>query len=236
MPDPNTTPVSLLQPEGAPHKPSLGAWLRSRFVAGMLIALPIVATFIILEFIVNEIDKRVVPLLPPALKPETYLDYAVPGFGLLVLVIFLTLLGAVAANFLGRMFVRVTDRLLLRIPVVSSLYAVFKQIRDVFQNSATDQYKEVVMVQYPKADSWAIGFLVGPARGEIRERFGDDQIGVFVPTTPNPTSGFLLYVKASDVVRMSMSIEDGVKIILSGGLVVPDPQRSDPSAVPAFGS
>lgn len=205
-----------------PAKQGMFAWLRERFVAGMLIALPIVATFVILEFLINLIDSRVVPLLPAALRPETYLDYAVPGFGLIILLLFLTLLGAVATNFLGNYFVSLMDRVLTRVPVVRNVYSVFKQIRDVFQSNTGGQYKEVVMVQYPKEGTWAIGFVAGAAKGEMRHRLGDEFIGVFVPTTPNPTSGFLLYVRASEVVKLDMTVEDGAKVIFSGGLVIPD--------------
>lgn len=204
------------------QKPNLTVWLRERFVAGMLIALPVVATFIILEFLINLIDSRVVPLLPPALRPETYLDYAVPGFGLIILVLFLTLLGALATNILGNYFVNLTDRVLTRVPVVRSVYSVFKQIRDVFQNNTSDQYKEIVLVQYPKECSWAVGFVAGPAKAEIAHRMGPGFISVFVPTVPNPTSGFLLFVKEADVIRLDMTIEEGAKLILSGGLVYPD--------------
>ncbi len=203
------------------EKQSLLSWLRERLVAGMLIALPVVATFIILEFLINLIDSRVVPMIPPALRPETYLDYAVPGFGLLILLIFLTLLGAVATNFLGSYFVSLTDRILTRVPVVRSVYSVFKQIRDVFQSNSAGQYKEIVMVEYPRAGSWVVGFVAGSAKEEPAYRLGADFITVFVPTVPNPTSGFLLFVKESAVIRMEMSIEEGAKLILSGGLVYP---------------
>ena len=205
-----------------PAKQGPLAWLRARFVAGMLIALPIVATFIILEFLINLIDSFVVPLLPPSLRPETYLDYAVPGFGLIILVVFLTLVGAVATNFLGKFFVDVTDRVLTRVPIVRSVYSVFKQIRDVFQSNTAGQYKEIAMVEYPREGSWVIGFVAGAVKGEMRQRLGENYVGIFVPTTPNPTSGFLLYVAESKLIRLSMSVEEGAKIIFSGGLVVPD--------------
>ena len=216
-----------------PPKQGILAWLRARFVAGMLIALPIVATFIILQFLINLIDSRVVPLLPASLRPETYLDYAVPGFGLLILLIFLTFVGAIATNFLGKFLVNATDRVLTRVPVVRSVYSVFKQIRDVFQNNTAGQYKEVAMVQYPREGSWAIGFVAGPVRGEMRQKLGDDYVGIFVPTTPNPTSGFLLYVSSSKIIRLDMTVEEGAKIIFSGGLVVPDYPVPMPEGVPA---
>lgn len=220
-------PLGVIVP---PAKQDLLSWLRERLVAGMLIALPVVATFVILEFLINLIDSRVVPLIPPALRPETYLDYAVPGFGLLILLIFLTLLGAVATNFLGSYIVSLTDRILTRVPVVRSVYSVFKQIRDVFQSNTGGQYKEVVMVQYPRAGSWVIGFVAGAVKGEMRHKLGADFIGVFVPTTPNPTSGFLLYVQTSEVVRMDMTVEEGAKVIFSGGLVVPEYPGSSEAA------
>ncbi|MBK8199571.1 MAG: DUF502 domain-containing protein [Acidobacteria bacterium] len=220
-------PLGVVEP---PARQSLFDWLRERFVAGMLIALPIVATFVILEFLINLIDSRVVPLLPPALRPETYLDYAVPGFGLIILLLFLTLLGAVATNFLGHYFVSLTDRVLTRVPVVRSVYSVFKQIRDVFQSNSGGQYKEVVMVQYPKEGTWAIGFVAGAAKGEMSHKLGEGFIGVFVPTTPNPTSGFLLYVRASEVVKLDMTVEEGAKVIFSGGLVIPEFPRPVPAA------
>lgn len=207
----------------APPRQSVIAWLRSRFVAGMFLALPVVVTFLLLRWLIDEIDKRVVPLLPVALQPETYLDYAVPGLGLIVLVVFLTILGAVTTNFLGRYFVALSDRILLRVPFVRSVYSILKQVVDVFANNESrDQFKEVVMVQYPMAGSWAIGFVSGGAKGEMRARMGDEVIGVFVPTTPNPTSGFLLYCKESDVIRMDMTVEEGAKVIFSAGLVIPE--------------
>jgi uncharacterized membrane protein len=180
-------PLGVVVP---PVRQRLFDWLRERLVAGMLIALPIVATFIILEALINLIDSRVVPLIPPALRPETYLDYAVPGFGLLILLIFLTLLGAVATNFLGSYFVSLMDRILTRVPVVRSVYSVFKQIRDVFQSNSAGQYKEIVMVEYPKEGSWE-----------------------------------------EDVIRLEMTIEEGAKLILSGGLVYPEYPRPAAPAV-----
>lgn len=205
-----------------PPKPGFLDWLRSRFVAGMLIALPMVATFAILDFLINLIDSWVVPILPAGLRPETYLDYAVPGFGLIILLIFLTLLGAIATNFLGKYVVDATDRIMARVPVVRSIYSVFKQIRDVFQTGTSGQFREVVMIEYPKEGAWCIGFVAGKVKGELEAKLGADYIGVFVPTTPNPTGGFLIYLPESKVIRLDMSLEDGAKAIISNGLVLPD--------------
>ncbi len=203
-------------------KASLFVWLRGRFLAGMVIAAPIAITFLILQFLISKIDERVVPLLPAALKPETYLNYAVPGFGLIVLIVFLTLLGAIATNLIGRSVLTVSDRILSRVPFVNWLYAAFKQLIEVFANDKTDQFNEVVLIEYPKDGTWCVGFLSSPARGEIENHLGEGFIGVFVPTTPNPTSGFLMYVPREKVIPMQMTVEEGAKIILSAGLVVPD--------------
>lgn len=222
---------SILQGERL-GKPSLFAWLRGRFFAGMVIALPVVVTFLILQFLIGEIDRRVVPLLPAALKPETYLNYAVPGFGLIVLVLFLTILGAIATNLIGRSVISLADRILGRLPIIRSVYSAFKQLVEVFANSNTEQFSECVLIEFPKPGTWCLGFLSSPARGEVRSALGPGFIGVFVPTTPNPTSGFLMYIEASEVVRLDMTVEEGAKMILSAGLVVPEhlPKKNGPAA------
>ena len=210
-----------LSPE-KPHPQSLFAWLRGRFFAGMVIAAPIAVTFLILQFLISEIDRRVVPLIPAALNPETYLKYAVPGFGLIVLVVFLTILGAIATNLIGRSVISVGDRILGQVPIVRSLYSAFKQLVEVFAKDNTDQFSEVVLVEYPKSGTWCLGFVSSTAKGEIGAALGPDFLGIFVPTTPNPTSGFLRYLDAREVIRLSMTVEEGAKMILSAGLVVPE--------------
>ena len=217
----------LMAPE--PKKPSLGAWLRGRFLAGMVIAAPIAITFFVLQFLINFIDNRVKPLLPPVIQPETYTNIAIPGFGVIVMVVALTVLGAVTTNLLGRSEVRGTDRLLSSVPIVRNVYAAFKQLVEVLTNNQQASYDRVVMVEYPKAGSWCIGFVSSNAKGEIAHRLGREFIGVFVPTTPNPTSGFLIYMKESECIEMDMSIEEGAKMILSAGLVVPEYGTAEPS-------
>lgn len=221
------------QPLDKPPSQSLFAWLRGRFFAGMVIAAPIAVTFLILQFLISEIDKRVVPLIPAALNPETYLKYAVPGFGLIVLVVFLTILGGIATNLIGRSVIGVGDRILSQVPIVRSLYSAFKQLVEVFATDNTDQFSEVVLIEYPKAGTWCLGFVSSPAKGEIGALLSNEFLGVFVPTTPNPTSGFLMYVDAKEVIRMKMTVEEGAKMILSAGLVVPEfppVPKADPKA------
>ncbi|WP_084396483.1 DUF502 domain-containing protein [Henriciella aquimarina] len=222
----------LMNPK--PKRLTLGAWLRGRFLAGMVIAAPIAITFYVLQFLINFIDNRVKPLLPPVIQPETYTNYAIPGFGVVVMIIALTILGAVATNLIGRSVIRAADRILSRLPIVRNVYAAFKQLTDVIANNQQASYDRVVLIEYPKRGSWCLGFVSTSARGEVRSRLGEGHIGVFVPTTPNPTSGFLMYVKEEECIELDMTIEEGAKMILSAGLVVPehevpeDAQRSLP--------
>lgn len=216
------TPEEMIPGMNKPKPVGLFAWLRGRFFAGMVIAAPLAATFFILQFLINFIDSRVKPLLPPLLQPETYTNYAIPGFGVLVLVIALTILGAITANLIGRSLLAATDRILSRIPIVRNVYAALKQLTEVLANNQQASFDRCVMVEYPKKGSWCIAFVSSHAKGEIGSKLGTSKIGVFVPTTPNPTSGFLIYVEESETVELEMTVEEGAKMILTAGLVVPD--------------
>ena len=214
--------ASGLRPDPKPPKRTLLAWLRGRFFAGMVIAAPIAVTFWVLTFLIDFIDRSVKPLLPAVMRPETYTSYAIPGFGLIVLVIALTVLGAVATNLIGRSVISVGDRILLQLPVVKNVYSAIKQLVDVVATNNQDQFDEVVLVEFPKEGTWCVGFVSSKAKGQVRDLLDAEHIGVFVPTTPNPTSGFLMYVPSRSVRKLSMSVEEGAKMILSAGLVVPD--------------
>lgn len=208
--------------ETKPPRQTLFAWLRGRFFAGIVIAAPIGISIGGVAWLISYIDAQVKPLLPPILKPETYTNIAIPGFGVLVAIVGLTLLGAVATNLIGRAVLRLSDRVLSRIPVVSNIYNAFKQLFDLLGSNENANFKEVVLVEYPKRGTWCVGFLTAAAKGEIRTNLSSDYMGVFVPTTPNPTSGFLMYIQNEEIIRLKMSIEEGAKMIISGGLVVPD--------------
>ncbi len=216
------TPDEMIEDMNKPKPVGLLAWLRGRFFAGMVIAAPLAATFFILQFLITWIDNRVKPLLPPLLKPETYTNYAIPGFGVLVLAIALTILGAVTANLVGRSLLAATDRIFSRIPIVKNVYAAIKQLTEVLSNNQQASFDRCVLIEYPKKDSWCIGFVSSNAKGEIGAKLGTSKIGVFVPTSPNPTSGFLIYVEETEVMPLDMTVEEGAKMILTAGLVVPD--------------
>ena len=221
--------AGLMGTETVVKKPSVFVWLRSRFLAGIVIAAPIAITFFVLQFLINFIDNKVGPLLPPLMKPETYTNIAIPGFGVMVMVVALTILGAVATNLIGRSLIAATDRLLSRVPIVRNVYAAFKQLFEVLANSQQGAFDRVVLMEYPKTGTWCIGFVASNAKGEVRTRLGEGFIGVFVPTTPNPTSGFLMYIAESECIELDMTVEEGAQMIISAGLVVPDfkPEPSD---------
>ncbi len=228
------TPDEMIPGIGKPKPIGLFAWLRGRFFAGMVIAAPLAATFFILQFLITFIDNRVGPLLPPLLKPETYTNYAIPGFGVLVLVIALTVLGAITANLVGRSLLTLTDRVFSRIPIVRNVYAAIKQLTEVLANNQQASFDRCVMIEYPKKGSWCLGFVSSHAKGEIGAKLGTQKIGVFVPTTPNPTSGFLIYVEETEAISLEMTVEEGAKMILTAGLVVPDfepPAAEDAASV-----
>ncbi len=228
------TPDEMIPGIGKPKPIGLFAWLRGRFFAGMVIAAPLAATFFILQFLITFIDHRVGPLLPPLLKPETYTNYAIPGFGVLVLVIALTVLGAITANLVGRSLLTLTDRVFSRIPIVRNVYAAIKQLTEVLANNQQASFDRCVMIEYPKKGSWCLGFVSSHAKGEIGAKLGTQKIGVFVPTTPNPTSGFLIYVEETEAISLEMTVEEGAKMILTAGLVVPDfepPEAADAASV-----
>lgn len=212
----------MLMGHDKPKPIGLFAWLRGRFFAGMVIAAPLAATYFILQFLITFIDDQVRPLLPPVLKPETYTNYAIPGFGVLVMIVALTLLGAITANLVGRALLQATDRLLSRIPIVRNVYAAIKQLTEVLANNKQASFDRCVLVEYPKKGSWCIAFVSSGAKGEIGAKLGENRLGVFVPTSPNPTSGFLIYVDEAETIALDMSVEEGAKMILTAGLVVPD--------------
>lgn len=205
-----------------PPPPTLFAWLRARFFAGVVIAAPVAISIGIVYWLITVIDARVKPLLPPLLQPETYTNIAIPGVGVLVAIIGLTLLGAIGTNLIGRFIVSLVDRFLSSVPVVSNIYSAFKQLFEILASNQQATFKEVVLVEYPKKETWCIGFLTARARGEVATNLGPEFVGVFVPTTPNPTSGFLMYVHNREIIHLRMSVEEGAKMIISAGLVAPD--------------
>jgi uncharacterized membrane protein len=199
--------------------------LRGYFFAGVLVTAPIGITFYLAWLIIEWIDSKVTALLPPVYNPETYLPFGVPGLGLLIVCIFLILIGALTAGMLGRFWMRTSERLLSRMPVIRSVYGAIKQIFETILSNQSDSFREVVLLEYPRRGSWAMGFVTGKTEGEIQDSTEDDVVNVFLPTTPNPTSGYLLFLPRRELVSLSMTVEEGIKLVVSGGIVTPPDRR-----------
>jgi uncharacterized membrane protein len=204
------------------RKMSLGTRLRTYFFAGILITAPVSLTIYLAWLFVSFVDEQVFSLIPAQYNPETYLPFSVPGIGLIVILVGLTMVGALTAGLLGRMLRRTIDGTLNRLPVVRSLYSAIKQIMETVLANQSTAFREVVLLEYPRKGIWTIGFITGATSGEIQGLTSEEVVNVFVPTTPNPTSGFLLFVPIKDVIHLKMSVEAGIKLVVSGGLVTPN--------------
>lgn len=209
----------------AQPKPTPSSRLRQYLIAGVLVTAPITITLWLLITIVDFIDWWVNSLIPPEYSPNVYLPYDIPGLGLVIMVVGLIFIGMLATNFLGRFFVRIGEGILDRLPIIRSLYGAIKQILETVFANQSEAFREVVLIEYPRKDMWVIGFLTGKAKGEVQKYTSDDVLNIFVPTTPNPTSGFLLFVPDKDVIRMNMSVEEGIKLVVSAGIVTPEKMK-----------
>ena len=211
-------------------KPGFTARLRNYFLAGVLITSPISLTIWIAWNLIGYIDSRVTPLIPPNWNPETYLPFSVPGLGVLAMVIVLTLVGFFAAGLFGRTLMQMGERMLARVPVVRSIYSGTKQIFETVLAQQSNAFRQVCLIEYPRRGTWAVGFVTGQTVGEVQRRTGDKVINVFIPATPNPTTGFLLFVPQRDIQHLEMTVEEGIKLVISGGIVVPAQRTPEDAA------
>ncbi|HEB79696.1 MAG TPA: DUF502 domain-containing protein [Rhodospirillales bacterium] len=206
-------------------KLSLGAKLRGYFLAGILVTAPIAITIYLAWALINFVDRKVTGLLPDKYNPETYLPFGLPGLGVLIFVVFLVLVGAFTAGYVGRLFTRTSDNLLNRMPVIRGFYGALKQIFETVLAKQSKAFREAVLVEYPRRGLWAIAFITGRTEGEVQNMIKDEVINIFLPTTPNPTSGFLLFIPKSDLIPLSMTVEEAIKMVISGGIVTPPDRR-----------
>lgn len=209
------------------HRGGMFARLRGYFLAGVLVTAPITITVALAVWIVTYIDDTIIPLIPHKYNPDRYfqeylgVDFGVPGLGVLVLMIVITLIGAFTAGLVGRFVVRLGESLLDRMPVIRSLYKLTKQIFQTVLQNQSNAFRQAVMVEYPRKGLWAIAFVTAETEGELKEKLQRDTVNVFLPTTPNPTSGFLLMVPKEDMQVLDMPVEDAVKLVISAGIVHP---------------
>ena len=210
---------------------TVGSRLRAYFLAGVLVTAPISITLYLAYLLFRAVDETVRAMLPPWANPEAYLpetwgSIGIPGIGLIVLLVGLTIIGWLTAGFIGRLFLRVSEGVLARIPAVRSLYGAVKQILETVLANQSSAFREVVLVEYPRRGMWVIGFITGTTEGEVQNLTEDTLINIFVPTTPNPTSGFLIFLPKADITVLDMSVEEGIKMVVSAGIVTPPDERS----------
>jgi len=195
--------------------------LKAYLLAGLLVAGPIGLTVVVIQWIVGLMDGLLLAVLPERFQPNNLVGFGLPGGGLVATVLVLILVGFLATNIFGRSLVRAIDNLVGRIPLVKGVYTLFKQVADTLFVGDRQGFRKVVLIEYPRKGIWTIAFMTGLTSGELTRRIGRRVINVFVPTTPNPTSGFYLLVPEEDATVLDMSVEDAFKLIVSGGMVTP---------------
>ena len=194
--------------------------MKRYFITGLLIWAPLGITIWVLSFILGMMDQSIM-LLPAEWQPRNLLGFNIPGLGALLTLLVVFITGLLTANFIGQRLVRWWEALLHRIPVVRSIYQSVKQISDTVFSPSGQAFRQAVLMQYPRQGSWTIGFLTGTPGGEIADHLGNEMVSLYVPTTPNPTSGFFLMVPKADVIELDMSVEDALKYLISMGVVAP---------------
>jgi len=194
--------------------------IKKYLIAGILVWAPIWITLLVIGFLLNIFDK-VINLLPQRYQPDTLLGMHVPGLGLVIILLLIFFTGMLVSNVLGRYLIRLWESCLARIPLVRSLYSGVKQVLNTVFSSSNKSFRKVLLIEYPKAGSWTMAFQTGNGIPEINSKTGEELLSVYVPTTPNPTSGFLLFVPAKNVIELDISVDVALKTIISLGVVLP---------------
>ncbi len=206
--------------------------LKRYFVTGLLVWVPIGITLWVLDLLVGMMDQTLL-LLPERFKTDHWLGFHVPGMGVVLTLIVVYVTGLITANIVGQRMLRLGDVVLSRIPVVNSIYKSVKQVSDTVFTSGGQAFRKALLVQYPRAGSWTIAFLTGRPGGEVVRHLGVEHVSVYVPTTPNPTSGFFLMMPKSEVIELDMSVDAALKYIISMGVVGPPCAKQRAGGTPA---
>ena len=213
-----------------PRRPGLFASLRASFLTGLIVIAPVGLTIWLIWSVIGWIDGVVLPLVPYDFQPEKYIGINLRGIGVIIFLLFTIVVGWLAKGLLGRSLIRIAENMVQNVPVVRSIYSGVKQIAETVFAQSERSFEKACLFEYPRKGIWAIGFISTTAKGEVAQRAttSGDLISVFVPTTPNPTSGFLLFFPREDIIELDMSVEDAAKLVISAGLVYPngkDPTR-----------
>jgi uncharacterized membrane protein len=205
------------------NKISLFQRTRNNFLTGLILVAPVTLTGYLVWGAINFFDEKVIPLVPLIYNPETYLKQSIPGFGVFLFLLFTTLIGAITKGFFGRQIVKIGELLVAKTPIVRTIYNAVKQIFETALKNSNDSFQNACLVQYPRKGIWAVAFISTPTKGEIADKIGQqDLISIFVPSTPNPTSGFILFVPRKEIIELEMSVEEAAKLVISAGLVLPE--------------
>ena len=193
------------------------SYIRTCFLTGVLVTAPVGLSLYIVWSILLWVDETVGSIIPLHLRG----DYTIPGLGIVVATGFFILVGWFARNFIGKMLLNMSDYVMERLPLVKIIYNALKQVFEMLMGKQAQAFREVVMVEFPREGNWSIGFLAGKTEGELKDVLGDNYYNVFVPTTPNPTSGYLIIVPENDIRKVNMTVDEGLKAIVSCGLIMP---------------
>ncbi len=196
--------------------------MRKYFVTGLLILVPLAITLWVVNLIIGTMDQSLL-LLPERWRPEAVIGFRIPGLGTILTLLIILLTGLATRNFIGNRVVRAWEAVLVRIPVVNSIYSSVKQVSDTLLSSSGNAFRKALLVEYPRKGCWTIAFLTGTPGGDVKNHLAGDYVSLYVPTTPNPTSGFFLMVPRADTIELDMTVDAALKYIVSMGVVSPEP-------------
>ena len=206
---------------------SVRRWL----LAGLLVLVPLAITLGVLNWIVTTLDQTLL-ILPQSWQPDRLLGFHIPGFGVLLTLAIVLLMGAITSNFLGKKLVVWGNALLSRIPIVRSIYSSVKQVSDTLFSENGNAFRKALLVQWPREGAWTIGFLTGLPGGDVVNHLAGDYVSVYIPTTPNPTGGYFIMLKKSDCIELKMSVDEALTYVISMGVVVPASRAGRPAVAP----
>lgn len=203
----------------------IGSRLKTYFFTGILVTAPVTITFYMAYKLIIYIDRSINSLIPPKFQINQYLPFDIAGIGVVVLITGLILIGMFTTGYFGRFFLHLGEIIVSKMPFISSVYSLLKQVFETFFSEKKQSFNQVVLLEYPRKGLWVIGFVSAPTTGETAQRLEPKMLNVFVPTTPNPTSGFLIFAPEKEVIKLKMSVEDGLKFVISCGIATPDIEK-----------
>ena len=225
--DTSADPTADTSIVAAPHT-GFAARVRNYFLTGLVVTGPLAITAYLTWSFINWVDDIVRPFIPPAYRPETYLPWPIPGTGLVIGFVALTLLGFLTANLVGRTLVELGEGLLNRMPIVRPVYKTMKQVFETLFSKTGSSFRKVALVEFPAPGMWSLVLLSQPPSGDLEERLpGDDYVSAFLPCTPNPTTGFFFYIQRKDLIELDISVENAMSLLISAGMVQPDERQSE---------